>query len=185
MEEEIVRLVDQIKTESNFITKAKLLRFMTVDKGVKIKDAAARLGMKESYLCHILRLNKLNDLIIDGYYSQMISISHLFIISRLHNEADMVSAYERVLSGSFTVAQTEELIREMLYKTKTAGEHMDKQEVEHLRSRIVGQYENATVKVVQTRVKSKCTIELKGSLAETTPMLRQVLEAIANPAKKE
>src|SRR5512144_1073630 len=123
MEEEVARVVEQIKKESNFITKAKLLRYLTVDKGVKIKDASVMIGMKQAYICHILRLNKLNDLIIDGYYSQMISISHLFIISRLHSEADMVSAYERVLSGSYTVSQTEELVREILYKTKTVGEH--------------------------------------------------------------
>jgi hypothetical protein len=84
MSPDVDPVIEQIKSETNFITKAKLLRFLTVDKEIKIKDISQRLSMKESYVCHILRLNKLNDMIVDGYYSKLISISHLFIISRLH-----------------------------------------------------------------------------------------------------
>lgn len=184
MDEEVDRVVGQIKAEDNFITKAKLLRYLVVDKGIKIKDVSAKLGMKQSYVCHILRLNKLNDLIVDGYYSKMISISHLFIISRLHTEGAMVKAYEKVLEFGFTVSQTEELVREMLYSTKTAGEHLQKDELERLESRIATRYENAKLKVVQTRVKSKCIIELKGSLADTTPVLRQILEKLDTPVNE-
>ena len=79
MHEDIEAIYEQIKKEENFITKAKLLRFLVVDKEIRIKDISKKIGIKESYICHILRLNKLTDMIVDGYYSKLISISHLFI----------------------------------------------------------------------------------------------------------
>lgn len=178
MPSDIDTVIEQIKNESNFITKAKLLRFLTVDKEIKIKDAAAKLGMKESYVCHILRLNKLNDMIVDGYYSKLISISHLFIISRLHSTEDIMKAYETVLSNNYTVGQTEELVREMLYKTKTVGEHLAPDELKAATEKIAAMYPGATLKIVQTRVKNKCTVEIKGSLAETTPVMRSLIHKL-------
>lgn len=180
MHPDIDSVIEQIKKEENFITKAKLLRFLTVDKEVKIKDIAKMLSMKESYICHILRLNKLNDMIVDGYYSKLISISHLFIISRLHSIEDMMKAYETVLSGNYTVSQTEELVREVLYKTKTVGEHVVPDEIKSAQEKVSALNMGATLKIVQTRVKSKCIIEMKGSLEETTPALRALIHKLTS-----
>lgn len=177
MQTDIDSVVEQIKKETNFITKAKLLRFLVVDRGIRIKDISKTIGMKESYVCHILRLNKLNDLVVDGYYSKLISISHLFIIARLHDTEQIEKAYETVLSNSYTVSQTEELIREMLYRTKTTGEHMEKKEIESLSQKIEDIHE-VKVKVVQSRIKTKCLIEIVGSLQDTTPKLRSILKTL-------
>ncbi|PIY69191.1 hypothetical protein COY90_01860 [Candidatus Roizmanbacteria bacterium CG_4_10_14_0_8_um_filter_39_9] len=182
MQTDIVSVVGQIKNETNFITKAKLLRFLVVDKGIRIKDISRTLGMKESYVCHILRLNKLNDLVVDGYYSKLISISHLFIIARLHTTEQIEKAYEMVLGNSFTVSQTEELIREMLYQTKTVGEHMEKKEIDLLTHEIEIAHD-VKVKVVQTRIKTKCLIEISGSLQDATPRLRSILKILGETQK--
>ncbi len=178
MSPDVDPVIEQIKSETNFITKAKLLRFLTVDKEIKIKDISLRLSMKESYVCHILRLNKLNDMIVDGYYSKLISISHLFIISRLHTPEDMMKAYEKVLSENMTVSQTEELVREMLYQTKTVGSHIPKTEIGEAAAKLETQVPGAKLKIVQTRVKSRIVVELKGSLAETTPSLKTLLKKL-------
>lgn len=170
-------VIEQIKNETNFITKAKLLRFLVVDKNIRIKDISRLLGMKESYVCHILRLNKLNDLVVDGYYSKLISISHLYIIARLHSIEQIEKAYETVLGNSYTVAQTEELIREMLYQTKSEGKHMEQNELAEL-SQKVEEAQNVKVKIVQTRIRTKCIIEIKESLADATPKLRTILKKL-------
>ncbi len=178
METDLESLFDQVKKEENFIHKAKLLRFLNVDKDIRIKEIARKIGMKESYVCHILRLNKLTDMIVDGYYSKLISISHLFIISRLHSQEDIMKAYEKVLSENMTVTQTEELVREMLYQTKTIGEHIPKHEIESAESKLKEQTQNTKLKVIQTRIRSKCIIEIKGNLEETTPVLRTILSRL-------
>src|SRR3989338_9433451 len=106
MPTEIESVIEQVKKEKDIITKAKLLRFLTVDKELRIKDVSKMIEMKESYVCHILRLNKLDDMIVDGYYSKLISISHLFIISRLRTKDEIRLAYEKVISDNLTVLQT-------------------------------------------------------------------------------
>lgn len=180
MHSEIDAIVEQIKKEENFITKARLLRFLTVDKGLRIKDVSRMIGMKESYVCHILRLNKLGDMIVDGYYSKLISISHLFIISRLRSTEEIRLAYEKVISDNLTVLQTEELVREILYKTKTMGEHVPLEEIEKARKGIEDVFTGVTLKLIQTRIKSKIILEIKGSLADTTPLIREVIKKLTS-----
>lgn len=180
MTSEIDEIVEQIKKEENFISKAKLLRFLTVDKELRIKDVSRMIGMKESYVCHILRLNKLDDMIVDGYYSKLISISHLFIISRLRTHEEIRLAYEKVISENLTVIQTEELVREILYEMKSTGEHVPQEEIEKVKKEITDIYPGATLKLIQTRVKSKLIFEIKGSLADSTPLIRVLLKKITS-----
>lgn len=180
MHPEIEAVVEQIKKEENVINKAKLLRFLTVDKEMRIKDISGLIGMKESYICHILRLNKLSDMIVDGYYSKMISISHLFIISRLHSDADIATAYEKILSDNLTVGQTEELVREVLYKTKTVGDHIPKDEAAKMSRTVSTLFEGVTLKIIQTRIKSRAVFEIKGSLAQTTLALKKLIDRLTS-----
>src|SRR3990167_1335433 len=149
MHPEIDHVVEQIKKEKNIITKAKLIRFLTVDKELRIKDVSRMIGMKESYVCHILRLNKLDDMIVDGYYSKLISISHLFIISRLRNAEEIRLAYEKVISENLTVIQTEELVREILYEMKSTGEHIPQEEIEKAKKAIVDIFAGVKLKLIQ------------------------------------
>ena len=83
-----------------------------------------------------------------------------------------------MLSDSLTVGQTEELIRETLYQTKTVGEHLSKDEVDKSRQDIKLLFDGVDLKIVQTRIKSRCILDMKGSLAETTPLIRQILKKL-------
>lgn len=177
---EIDHFVEQIKKEKNIITKAKLLRFLTVDKELRIKDVSRMIGMKESYVCHILRLNKLDDMIVDGYYSKLISISHLFIISRLRTQDEIRLAYEKVISDNLTVLQTEELVREILYEMKSTGEHLPQEEIEKAKKAISDIFTGAKLKLIQTRVKSRLILEIKGSLTDSTPTIRAIIKKITS-----
>lgn len=180
MTPEIDLVIEQIKKEKNIITKAKLLRFLTVDKELRIKDVSHMIGMKESYVCHILRLNRLDDMIVDGYYSKLISISHLFIISRLRTSEEIRLAYEKVISDNLTVIQTEELIREILYEMKSTGEHLPQEEIEKSKKAISDMFTGAKLKLIQTRVKSKIILEIKGSLTDSTPIIRAIIKKLTS-----
>ncbi|MEK7078432.1 MAG: hypothetical protein AAB929_03835 [Patescibacteria group bacterium] len=180
MSSEVGVLIEQIKKEGDFITKAKLLRFLTVDKELRIKDVSHMIGMKESYVCHILRLNKLDDMIVDGYYSKLISISHLFIISRLRTKEEIRLAYEKVISDNLTVLQTEELVREILYEMKSTGEHIPQEEIEKAKKGVLDIFTGTKLKLIQTRVKSKLILEIKGSLADSTPIIRTILKKLTS-----
>jgi len=171
-------LITQIQSEQDYFTKAKLLQYIIYDKQLRIIDLSKRLKIKPSYICHLLRLNKLDPMIVDGYYSKLISISHLFMISRLKTKENMMVVYEKVLSQNLTVLQTEEEVREILYKIKTIGLCIDKREQKKIESLLSDHSKNVKAHLIQTRVKAKITIEMKGSLSETTENIRSFISKI-------
>lgn len=178
MQDDISPIIDQLKTEADFFKKANLLHFLKTQKKVRIKDLSKFLDMKPAYVCHILRLNKLPDIIKDGYYSKMVSISHLFIIARLSNQNDMLTAYEKVLGESLTALQTDELVRQFLYSVSSEGEYISIQELDQYIGRIKKMHENVHIKVTQTRVKGKILIEIKGGLERSSETIRKIIQKL-------
>lgn len=167
---------DQIKLQTDFFEKAKLINYLNKEKQIPLKQISETVQVKSSYLCHILRLQKLPELVIDGYYSKLISISHLFIISRLKTDEEMIQAYEKVLSNGLTVADTENLIRELLYEVKNEGELIPKDQVNEFTKAL--ENKEIKAKVIQTRSRTKLTLEIKGSPAKTSPILMTLLKII-------
>lgn len=171
-------LIEQIQNEQDYFTKAKLLKYIIYDKQLRIIDISKDLKMQPSYMCHLLRLNRLDPMIVDGYYSKLISISHLFMISRLKTKEDMVKVYEKVLTDNLTVLQTEEQVREILYQIKTTGSGLDKKEQKKIESLFTGNNKKVKAHLIQTRIKAKIVMEVKGNLQETTDFIRSLASRI-------
>ncbi len=178
MNSAIEKVISQIKLEKDYFAKSKLIFSLIRQYDLKNKDIALKLGIKPAYLSHIKRLNRLPDIIIDGYYSKDINLSHIFIISRLRDRKEMISVYEKVLTKNLTVLQTEDLVRELLHNVKSAGQELTKEEKKVFINKIKSKYKDAQIKIVQTRIKSKLMIEIKGSLEKTTPILKSFVEKI-------
>lgn len=170
-----------IKGETDIFTKAKLISHLNKGKQVRIIEIARKLGIKPSYVCHILRLTRLPEIIIDGYYSKLISLSHLFVISRLKDEKKLLPVYEQILSKNLTVQETEEIVREILYQIKTKGTRLTKEEIAQFINRLKGQ--NINAKVIQTRIKGKIIFEVKGSLEQTTVFIRKIIKKILDKSE--
>lgn len=178
MDETTEKLISEVNGEPDFFKKAAVLKTLKEEKKVTTKELARRLGMKASYICHILRLNKLPEMVIDGYYSKLASISHLFIIARLKTQEQMIEAYEKVLERSLTSAATDGLIREMLYDIKAEGRHIPKEVLQELKDKIIQEKNNIDIKVIQTRIKAKIIIETWGNLEETSSVIRYISDKI-------
>jgi len=177
MDGDIAKLINKIKEEKDIFEKSKLISRIVKEKGVKISELAKKIGMKPSNICHYLRLIKLPDIIIDGYYSKMTSKSHLFVLSRLKDKKEMMETYERVLMESLSVAGTEALVREIIYHVKSQGLYIPVAEINKFKDGLEKSGE-IKVQIIQTRVKSKLTFEFKGSLDVTTPKLRNLMKKI-------
>lgn len=178
MNDEIEKLIIQIKQETDIFAKAKLVNFLVREKDTRIIDIAKLLGKTSSYICHLLRLAILPDIIVDGYYSELISISHLFIISRIKDQKKLLEVYEELLKGNFTVQETDELVREVLYGTKNSGTHLKKDEILNAIENIKKNNKNISVKIIQTRIKGKLILEIKGNLEITSVTLRELLNKL-------
>jgi hypothetical protein len=177
MEEE-EKYVEQIKKETDVFIKARLLNLLKKEKGWRVIDLSQRLNLKPSYICHLLRLNRLPEIVVDGYYNKMISKSHLFVLSRLPSEKEMIKVYELILEKNLDVSKTEDLVREIVYQIKNEGDYLSLEEKEDLIKKIESLEENIKAKVIQTRVKGKLIIEIKGSLKKTSKILRKIKRLI-------
>jgi len=122
-----------------------------------------------------MRLNHLPEMIKDGYYGKQINISLLFIISRLRSEQDIVNAYEKILQSGFSVAQTESLVREILYKIKDKGDYLNREEIKGLFKLIKDVNPDLMIKFRQTKIKTLLRIEMKGNLETTSTLIRRII----------
>ncbi len=179
MQEDVTKYIQQVKNETDFFSKAKLLKFLVNEKNFRIIDLAKALGKTSSYICHIIRLTSLPDMIIDGYYSKLISLSHLFTISRIKDKAKLLEIYEHLLKNNFTVQETEDLVRETLYQIKNVGKRLEKTELESLIGNIKDTMKDIEIKAIQTRIRGKMVIEIKVNLENTTQALRDLLIKLA------
>jgi len=175
---EIEKYINQIKTETDVFNKAKLLLHLIRNKGLRLNSLSRMLEIKSSYLCHYLRLNRLPEIIIDGYYSKFITLSHLFVISRIKETDKLMKIYEKILEKNLTVVQTEEMVRNLLHETKTEGKYITLDQKNNYCNSIDKIDESIKAKIVQTRIKAKIIIEIKGSLQKTTGIIKSILDKI-------
>jgi len=171
MSQDIDFLIQQVQNESNVLVKAQLLKDIQNQYNVPLNSLAKSLHLSPTYISHYLRLLKLPETIIDGYYSQSISKTHLYIISRLRNVEDMVDIYEQVLTNNLTTLQTEEMVREKLYSVNSQGERASEDIVKKITNKFSGLDKDLSTKVIQTRVKTKVILEVRGNLEKTTEIL--------------
>lgn len=180
MHDKIDEVVEKIKKEDDIFSRARLVGHLLKDKKVKVVDLAKKLGINSSYVCHINRLNRLPDIIIDAYYSKLVSVSHLFLISRIRDFKSMVEVYEKILSHGLSIQATENLLREYLYGIKPKGGYLQDKDRIKLEAGIGKQFEGINAKILQTRVYSKLTIEIKGNLDKTSKILKELAKKLSD-----
>lgn len=168
--------IQRIQLEDDLFSKARLLEFLVRKKGYSIKSIAQYLGLSSSYICNLLRILKTPELIRDGYYAELISMTHLSVLSRLNNEADMVAVYEEILAQNLSTTDLEEKVRDILHGIKTEGEFLDDDTRQQIKQKFESIDERINAKIVQTRIKAKIILEVKGNLTETSDILRKVLD---------
>ncbi|MGB9883094.1 MAG: hypothetical protein ACPLRN_01075 [Microgenomates group bacterium] len=173
------QILEKIKKEKDVFVKAKLIRYLIREKQLRVKDLSEKLGMTSSYICHLNRLNYLPEVIVDGYYSNLINISTLFTLSRLKDETKLIKIYEKVLAENLTLKQLDELIRDELYGIKDKGEFIKKEEKEKWKEQFKKKYsEEVDIKIYQTRTRGKILIEIKGNLEKTSKFLKRIVSGL-------
>jgi len=178
MIQDITSLLNQIKIDKDIFQKSRLLEYVIKEKNFRIIDLANKIGYKSSYVCHLLRLKKIPEAIVDGYYSKSISSSHIYILSRLNDTKHMIQLYEKILGENYTVKQTESAVRDYLYQVKSIGKYINKESTEKLTQKIKEKYPELNIQIIQTRIKGKVILEVKGDLEKSSKILKQILEKL-------
>ena len=179
MIQDLSSLVNQIKAEKDIFQKYRLIEYLMKEKNLRITDVSNKIGYKPSYICHLIRLKKVPDVVVDGYYSKSIRSSHIYVLSRLKDTKQMIGLYEKILGENYTVRQTESAVREYLYQVKSIGKYINKENTEKVIQIIKQEYPELNVQIIQTRIKGKVIFEVKGSLEKSSKILKLVLEKLA------
>jgi ParB family chromosome partitioning protein len=179
MIDDITSLLEQIKIDKDIFQKSKLLDYIIKEKNLRIIDLANKIGYKPSYICHLLRLKKVPEVVVDGYYSKTISSSHIYILSRLNDKKQMIDLYEKILGQNYTVKQTESAVRSYLYQVKSVGKYINKENAEKLTQKIKGKFPELNIQIIQTRIRGRVILEIKGDLEKSSNILKQILEKLS------
>ena len=172
----VTELLNKLRVEEDVFKVSSILHQLIREEQMPLVQVSRELGAKPSYISHLLRIKKLPSIVIDGYYSKTVSLSHLFIISRLTSVDDMIKVYEQVLSGNLPTAKTEELVRELLFHVDSKGERVNKNRVESIKTKF--KEKGIDFEVVQTRTKGRIVLEMKGNLERTSGLIEELLEVL-------
>lgn len=172
--------IERIQNEKDIFAKATYSRFLTHDKGIAVKAVADALELSPSYICNLLRLLKLPELIRDGYYTKLVTPTHLYVISRLNSHDDMIDVYEQVLAKNVSTSELEAIVREKLHGIATEGEHLDKETLTSFEKALKSVDPEATVKIVQTRIKGKIIFEKKGNLHDSSEFITKLTQKLSS-----
>ncbi len=178
MIQDITPLLKQIREDRDIFQKSRLLEYLIREKNLRVIDLAEKTGYKSSYICHLLRLKKIPEVVVDGYYSKSISSSHIFILSRLNDKKQMIELYEKILGENYTVKQTESEVRNYLYQVKSIGKYISKEEFEKFKNKIKERYPDIDIEIIQTRIKGRIILEIKGDLEKSSRNIKQVIEKL-------
>ena len=169
-------LLKRFINEKDIFVKAKLLESLIRDAGIRTGEIARQAGVKASYLSQLRRINRLPDEIADSYYAKLISASHLLILARLNSSESIKKAYEEILEQNLTAVDTEALVREKLYSIKKVGNYLTDEEKKAFVADFSARYPEGELSIMQTRIKSKLTVIIRGDLKKTGGLLRKILE---------
>ncbi|MFS8159150.1 MAG: ParB/RepB/Spo0J family partition protein, partial [Candidatus Roizmanbacteria bacterium] len=173
--------IEDIRDQDDPIVKARLMADAISKKEATPTALAKYLKVKKSFISSMLRIPRIPEMIIDGYYANLISVTHLFIIGRLSSDEEMITLYEKILEKSLTTVQTDDEVRTIKYAIDSNKDIIDpvsKGKIEQLFSGIDPHFR---VKIIQTRLRTTIKAELKGDMKTTAKALRKLAEMVKDP----
>lgn len=178
-------LVENVqRTDLNAIDRAKAFERLTVEFGLSSTEIAQRISKSPAYVSNTLRLLRLPDALTDGLLTGIISEGHARALAAIEDPKAMVEAYKVIMRESGSVRRAEELARR--YKSQS-GARPRKQEdtliVNEAMDKIQADLtqklgDNATAKLVRSRVVTRLTLVWRGSLEVTDPQLEHVYKVL-------
>lgn len=172
-------LKEKLLSEKDPLTRAAILKNLHFNLDVKTKDLAKLLKVSEPYISSMMRLLKLPELVIDGYYSDMVKLTHLLVLSRLDDPEIAKKAYEEVLIKNLSTQATDDLVRSYKYSMKSnIADKVTPLTMQKIREAMKKIDPLASIKLVQTRIRTKIVIERQGDMATTTGLIKKIAKIL-------
>lgn len=177
------------RVDLNPLERARAFQRLIDEFGLATSEIAQRIGKSQAYVSNSLRLLSLPDAIKDGILSGLITEGHARALAQINDNRLMVEAYKVVLRESASVRRAEDLARRMKKEEGSSGTaavtHVISEETDKIRKEVedalavpAGQKGRTKVKLTRSRVESRLTISLYGSLEDTEERLQKVYRGI-------
>lgn len=177
-------LLNELSKQTDIFEISRTILTLRREHEIPLKEIAKYIGKHQTYVSHVMRVQKLPAIVVDGYYAGQISATHLVILSRLDNQEDMVEAYRTILRDELTVQGVELLVRQFKYGISDDTKTMSPKELGILADRLNDLY-SAKVRIVQSKVRAKISIEKRGSPEATAVFIMQVTDLLRTIAENE
>lgn len=172
-------LLEVVAKERDFFKLATQIKVLRDDWEYPLSKISQLINKHPSYVSSLVRINSLPEIVKDSFYAKQITESHLLVLSRLNNKEDMIEAFKEILKKSLSLSQTQMLIRKYLYSIDEDGEVPNVASLYKMEKGLQDNL-NAKVKIVQSRVTGKITIERKGTVKEVHAFLRTIFDKLKN-----
>ncbi len=184
MNTRVQALFESFNKESDRLRQAFIIEKLRKEEDIPVKEIAQKIKKHSTHVSHLLRVVKLPEIVIDGYYSNQISFAHLIILSRLDVHDQIVDAYEAILTKSLSTAQTEILIRRMKHKTETVGSLLSSNICDQLIAQAKKQYPGIQVHIYQSQIRGKIILEYRGEAEKSSEFIQEMLRRITGNTQK-
>ncbi len=187
LEMAIVENVQRI--DLNALERARAFQRLIDEFGLSTSEIARRVGKSQAYVSNTLRLLTLPDAIKDGILSGLITEGHARALAAITDQKLMIEAYKIILRESGSVRRAEDLARRMRQQQGGAPQQKINRIVDESIDRLKDDLEKALisldsepkktrVKLTRSRVETRITISLFGSLEETEVKLQKIYNSI-------
>jgi ParB family chromosome partitioning protein len=181
-------IVENVQREDlNPIERAQAFIRLIEEFGLTNKEICQRIGKSPAYVSNSIKLLSLPDALKDGLLSNLITEGHARALVGIEDPRLMVEAYKMILRESGSVRRAEDVARRMKKKAGQLGKkdtyppQIVSDEIDQVREDIhkaLGGDEKTIVKVSRSRIETKVSISLKGTLEETEEKLHRIFQGI-------
>lgn len=184
------------RVDLNAIERARAFQRLIDEFNLSTSEISKRIGKSQAYVSNSLRLLSLPDAIKDGILSGLITEGHARALAAISDPKLMIEAYKVVLRESASVRRAEDLARRMKQQfqgiaakakvEKIVSESIDRMRediekaLKDFREQRANDSKKVKVKLTRSRVETRLTISLFGSLEDTEDALQKVFKGITN-----
>lgn len=179
-------IVENVQREDlNPIERAQAYKRLIDDFGLSVTEVAKRVGKSLPYISNSIRLLTLPDAIKDALAAGVITEGHVRPLISIGDPKLMLAAFKRILVEGISVRGAEEVAREIKASEQKKEPHKkgDKlyiPELDEMASKIRDMWAFKEMRIDQTSKQAKITIFVKGDPSETTPILKQIEDALSH-----
>lgn len=180
-------LVENVqRTDLNPIDRAKAFERLIEEFDLSNAEISQRIGKSPAYISNTIKLLTLPDALKDGLISGLITEGHARALASIDDKQAMIEAYKILLKESGSVRRAEDLARRMRVKTGqkavisgNVAPRIVSDEIDEMAAKMnqtLGK--NHAVKLFRSSRETRLLIFLRGTVAETDPLLQKLFKAI-------